>query len=78
MGARVLAGDLGAEGNGFQARCRPVIRQIGLTDSSPAHVNLAIRWIRENFAEPMRIEDLARLSGLSKSAFRRNFAPLRP
>lgn len=49
-----------------------------MTDSSPAHVNLAIRWIRENFAEPMRIEDLARLSGLSKSAFRRNFAPLRP
>lgn len=49
-----------------------MIRQIGLTDGL-AQVNPAIRWIRDNYAEPMRIEDLARLTGLSRSAFHRHF-----
>jgi AraC-like DNA-binding protein len=50
-----------------------VVRQIGLADSGLAQVGRAIRWIRGNYAEPMRIEDLARLSGLSASAFHRHF-----
>ena len=33
----------------------------------------AIRWIRDNYAEPMRIADLARLAGMSPSAFHRHF-----
>jgi AraC-like DNA-binding protein len=49
-----------------------MIRQIGLTDGL-TQVNPAIRWIRDNCAEPMRIEDLARLTGLSRSAFHRHF-----
>ncbi len=43
------------------------IRQIGLADSDLSLVNRAIGWIRDNYAEPMRIDDLARLSGMSPS-----------
>jgi AraC-like DNA-binding protein len=50
-----------------------VIRQIGLPDSNLSHVNSAIGWIRDNYAERMRISDLARLSRMSPSAFHRNF-----
>jgi AraC-like DNA-binding protein len=50
-----------------------VIRQIGLADSGLSHISRAIGWIRENYAEPMRIADLARLSGMSPSAFHRRF-----
>jgi AraC-like DNA-binding protein len=50
-----------------------MIRQIGLADSGLSHVRRAIRWIRDNYAEPMRISDLARLAGMSPSAFHRHF-----
>ena len=50
-----------------------MIRQIGLADSSLSHIGRAIRWIRDNYAEPMRIPDLARLAGMSPSAFHRHF-----
>ena len=50
-----------------------VIRQIGLADSGLTHVSRAIQWIRDNYAEPMRIADLARLAGMSTSAFHRHF-----
>lgn len=50
-----------------------LVRQIGLADSGLAQVGRAIRWIRANYAEPMRIDELARLSGLSPSAFHRHF-----
>jgi AraC-like DNA-binding protein len=50
-----------------------MVRQIGLTDSGLSHVNRAIRWIRDNYAEPMRISDLAGVAGMSPSAFHRHF-----
>jgi AraC-like DNA-binding protein len=50
-----------------------VIRQIGLADSSLTHVNRAIRWIRDNYAEPLRVADLASLAGMSPAAFHRHF-----
>jgi AraC-like DNA-binding protein len=50
-----------------------LLRQIGLADSSTHCVNRAIRWIRDNYAEPMRIDELARLTGMSPSAFHRHF-----
>jgi AraC-like DNA-binding protein len=50
-----------------------IIRQIGLADSVLSHVNRAIQWIRDNYAEPMRIDDLARLTGMSTSTFHRHF-----
>lgn len=50
-----------------------MIRQIGLADSALSNVNRAIQWLRDNYAEPVRIEDLARLTGMSSSAFHRHF-----
>jgi AraC-like DNA-binding protein len=49
------------------------LRQIGLADSDLTHVSRAIGWIRDNYAEPVRIDDLASLSGMSTSAFHRHF-----
>jgi transcriptional regulator GlxA family with amidase domain len=50
-----------------------MIRQIGLADSGLSHVSRSIRWIRDNYAEPVRIEQLARLAGMSAPAFHRHF-----
>jgi AraC-like DNA-binding protein len=50
-----------------------VVRQLGLADSSLSHVTRAVRWIRENYTRPFRVEELAQLSGLSVSAFHKNF-----
>ncbi|MFJ5213917.1 AraC family transcriptional regulator N-terminal domain-containing protein [Streptomyces sp. NPDC088354] len=50
-----------------------VVRQLGLADSSLSHIARAVRWIREHYAEPFRVEDLARRTGMSPSAFYRNF-----
>lgn len=49
------------------------VRQLGLADSGLAHIARAVRWIRDNYAEPFRVEDVARMSGMSVSAFYRNF-----
>ena len=50
-----------------------VVRQIGLPGSGLSHVSRAIAWIREHYAEPLRIADLAGLTGLSPSAFHQHF-----
>ncbi|MEV0719967.1 AraC family transcriptional regulator [Asanoa sp. NPDC050611] len=50
-----------------------LVRQLGLPDSGLRHVERAVRWIRENYAEPFRVEELAKLAGMSVSAFHRNF-----
>ncbi|MER7758133.1 AraC family transcriptional regulator [Streptomyces sp. NPDC097619] len=49
------------------------VRQLGLADSSLSHVSRAVQWIREHYAEPFRVEELARRTGMSPSAFYRNF-----
>ncbi|HEX3751005.1 MAG TPA: AraC family transcriptional regulator [Streptosporangiaceae bacterium] len=49
------------------------VRQLGLADSSLRHITRAAQWIRENYAQPFRVEEVAQLSGLSVSAFHRNF-----
>ena len=49
------------------------VRQLGLADSGLAHVARAVRWIREHYREAFRVEDVARLAGMSVSAFHRNF-----
>ncbi|BCJ49302.1 AraC family transcriptional regulator [Actinoplanes sp. NBRC 14428] len=59
---RVVTGEQGAS-----------VRQLGLADSSLTHVARAVRWIREHYAESFRVEDVAQLSGMSVSAFYRNF-----
>lgn len=49
------------------------VRQLGLADSSLAHVSRAVHWIRDNYRQAFQVQDLARMSGLSVSAFHRNF-----
>ena len=49
------------------------VRQLGLADSNLRHITRAAQWIRENYARPFRVEEVAQLSGLSVSAFHRNF-----
>jgi AraC-like DNA-binding protein len=50
-----------------------VVRQLGLADSSLAHIARAVRWIRDHYTQAFRVEDVAKLSGMSVSAFYRNF-----
>ncbi|WP_369372941.1 AraC family transcriptional regulator N-terminal domain-containing protein [Promicromonospora sp. Populi] len=59
---RLITGEQGA-----------TVRQLGLADSGLAHMARAVRWIREHYAEPFRVEDVAALSSMSVSAFYRNF-----
>jgi AraC-like DNA-binding protein len=49
------------------------VRQIGLADSKLSHISRAVQWIRKNYREPFRVDDLAELIGMSTSAFYRNF-----
>ncbi|KPI06048.1 transcriptional regulator, AraC family [Actinobacteria bacterium OK074] len=59
---RLLTGDQGA-----------MVRQIGLADSNLTHISRAIHWIRDHHTETLRIEDLARLAGMSTASFHRHF-----
>ncbi|GAA2598417.1 AraC family transcriptional regulator [Winogradskya consettensis] len=59
---RLITGDQGG-----------TVRQLGLADSGLSHVSRAVQWIRDNHAEPFRVEDLARTAGMSVSAFHRTF-----
>jgi len=49
------------------------VRQLGRAGSSVTQVAQAVRWIRDHYRESFRIDDLARRSGLSVSAFHRHF-----
>ncbi|MDF2810935.1 MAG: AraC family transcriptional regulator [Microvirga sp.] len=59
---RVLQGPLGW-----------MLRDIVAPDAAISRVGVAIRWIRENFAKPLRVEALAEMAALSVSAFHRHF-----
>ena len=59
---RVLQGPLGG-----------LLRDIATPETTFAGIELAIRWIRENFARPLRVETLADMAALSMSAFHRHF-----
>ncbi len=50
-----------------------MIRQIGLADSRMAQIGRAIRWLRDHFAEAVRIEELAAIAGMSATSFHRHF-----
>jgi len=49
------------------------VRQLGLADSSLSRVRYVVRFIREHFAEPLRVDGLAELARMSPSAFHRAF-----
>lgn len=57
----------------LNSRHAATVRQIGSTESRLSGVNRAIRWIRDNYARPMRLEDLSDMAGMSLSTFHRHF-----
>ncbi len=59
---RLITGEQGA-----------AVRHLGLAGSSLSHVAHAVRWIRDNYRETFRVDDVAKMSGMSVSAFYRNF-----
>jgi AraC-like DNA-binding protein len=50
-----------------------MLREIAAPDTAMARVNLAIQWIRRDFAETLRVEALAQRAAMSVSAFHRHF-----
>jgi len=59
---RLLCGDQGE-----------MVRQIGLADSRLSRIRRAIRWIRERYAQPLQIEELAKQVAMSATSFHRHF-----
>lgn len=57
----------------LQSPCGAMVRQIALADSRLSQVGRAVTWLRTNFAEPVRIERLADLAGMSPASFHRHF-----
>lgn len=49
------------------------VRQLGLADSSLSRVRHVVRWMRERYAEPVRVDELAQRAAMSPSAFHRAF-----
>lgn len=50
-----------------------MLREIAAPDTAMARVNLAIQWIRRDFADTLRVETLAQRAAMSVSAFHRHF-----
>jgi AraC-like DNA-binding protein len=50
-----------------------MVRQLGLADSRMTQIGRAIRWIRDHYAETVRIEELAGIAGMSLTSFHRHF-----
>ena len=50
-----------------------ILRQVARSDSRLSRVRRAIDWIRQNYTEPLRIDHLAGLAGMSNSSFHRHF-----
>jgi AraC-like DNA-binding protein len=59
---RLLTGHLGG-----------LVRQIGIADGSLAHISRTVRFVRDHHRDPIRIDDLADLAGMSASTFHRHF-----
>ncbi|MBW9054020.1 AraC family transcriptional regulator [Rhizobium mesosinicum] len=50
-----------------------MLRDIAAPDSALSQVRLAVRWVREHYAEAVEVEKLATLASMSVSAFHRHF-----
>ena len=50
-----------------------MLREIAAPDTAMTRVNMAIQWIRQDFAEPIGVERLAERASMSVSAFHRHF-----
>lgn len=52
------------------------LAQIGQVDSNVQRIARAVSWMRDNFAQPMRVEDLAGLANMSPSTLHQHFKSL--
>jgi len=59
---RLLVGDQGTR-----------LRQIATAGSQSQQIATAVKWLNNNYAEPLKIDDLARLAGMSTSTFHHHF-----
>lgn len=59
---RLLRGPIGAR-----------VAQLGVTDSGVHGVAKAVSWLRTNYAEAVKVEDLAKLAHMSPSSFHQHF-----
>ncbi|MDQ0512495.1 AraC family transcriptional regulator [Ancylobacter amanitiformis] len=50
-----------------------MLRQVGLADSRLARIARAVAWIRDHYAAPLKVPDLAALAGMSLASFHRHF-----
>lgn len=57
----------------LHSRHAATVRQIGSGESRLSGVSRAISWIRAHYAEPIRLETLADMAGMSLSTFHRHF-----
>lgn len=49
------------------------LAQLGLAESSMNGIAKAVSWLRENFSQPTKVEDLAELAHMSVSSFHQHF-----
>ncbi len=49
------------------------VAQMGFAESSVQRIAKAISWLRENYSQPMKVEDLAELVHMSVSSFHEHF-----
>ncbi len=49
------------------------VAQMGFAESSVHRVAKAISWLRDNFSQPMKVEDLAEMVHMSVSSFHEHF-----
>lgn len=59
---RLLQSDIGA-----------LVAQIGVTDSNLQKVSRAISWVRDHYAQPMKVDQLAAQVNMSVSSFHQHF-----
>lgn len=52
------------------------LRQIAAVGSQGHQISRAIDWLKDNFTEPLRVDDLASYSGMSTSTFHHHFRAL--
>ncbi len=51
----------------------PAIAQIGVIDSNVQKISKAITWLKDNYTRSVKINELAKLAGMSVSAFHTHF-----
>ncbi len=49
------------------------VAQIGLAESNVNGIAIAVSWLRANFSQPMKVEELAELAHMSVSSFHQHF-----